>query len=101
MDKTIYIDWSTKRVVTTTRELEDLIESYAEDMKEDKTFAEYLDQNYFITEVFEMDEEQKHEVEKEYHELMRLEAIQILKRTLEPIEVSFGGEINVGQLYKS
>lgn len=100
MHKIIYVDWDTKSVITTNEELKDLIESYVEDMKQNKPFAEYLEQNYFTTEVFEMDEAKKKQVKKDYDELMRLEVAQILERTLEPVFVSLGEEINLGWLYK-
>ena len=100
MHKIIYIDWNTKSVITTNEELKNLIESYVEDMEQNKTFAEYLNDKYFVTEVFEMNEAKKKQVKKDYDELIRLEVAQILERTLEPIFVPFDEEINLGWLYK-
>ena len=100
MHKIVYIDWDAKTVVTSNEELKSLIESYVEDMEQNKTFAEYLEQNYFITEVFEMGEEKRKQVKKEYDELIRLEVAQILERILEPVFVPFDEEINLGWLYK-
>lgn len=100
MHKIIYVDWDTKSVITTNEELKDLIESYVEDMEQNKPFAEYLEQNYFITEVFEMNETKRKQVKKDYDELMRLEVAQILERTLEPVFIPFDEEINLGWIYK-
>ena len=87
MANVIYINWEARTIITSDSELEELIERRVEELKSEITLDIWLDENYFISEVFYMDEEEKREVEDKYEGRLREEAISRIREELIPYEI--------------
>lgn len=84
MKRGIYINPENGLLITTSKELETLIENRVEELKSEITFDLWLDENYFISEVFGMNEEEKREVTEGYQLYLREEALSRIKKELIP-----------------
>lgn len=88
MKRAIYINPENGLLITTSKELETLIENRVEELKSEITFDLWLDENYFISEVFDMDEEEKREVTDGYQLYLRAEALSRIKKELIPHKIT-------------
>ena len=95
MANVIYINWEERTIITSDSELEELIERRVEELKSEITFDIWLDEHYFISEVFGMDEEEKREVEDNYEGRLREEAISRIREELIPYIISEHTEIDL------
>lgn len=87
MTNVICINWEKRIIITSDSELEELIEERVEELKSEITFDSWLDKNYFISEIFGMDEKEKREVEDEYERKLRKEAISCIQEELIPYKI--------------
>lgn len=92
MKKVIFINPENGLLITTSKGLEALIENRVEKLKSEITFDFWLDKNYFISEVFDMNEEEKREVTDGYQLYLRAEALSRIKKELIPHEVTLDGK---------
>lgn len=99
MANTIYIDWKERIVITSASELEKLIEKHIEELESEITFDNWLDENYFASDVFDMDEEKKREVQDEYEERLRDEALFYVTEKLTPYEIPEHIKIDLENYY--
>ena len=95
MTNLIYINWEARAIITSDSELEELIENRVEELKSEITLDLWLDGDYFISEVFYMDEEEKREVEDKYEGRLREEAISRIREELIPYKILEGVETDL------
>lgn len=95
MANVIYINWEARTIITSDSELEELIENRVEELKSEITLDLWLDGDYFISEVFYMDEEEKREVEDKYERRLREEAISRIREELIPYQILEGVETDL------
>lgn len=95
MTNLIYINWEARTIITSDSELEELIENRVEELKSEITLELWLDGDYFISEVFYMDEEEKREVEDKYEGRLREEAISRIREELIPYKILEGVETDL------
>lgn len=95
MTNLIYINWEARTIITSDSELEELIENRVEELKSEITLDLWLDGDYFISEVFYMDEEEKREVEDKYEGRLREEAISRIREELIPYKILEGVETDL------
>lgn len=95
MTNLIYINWEARTIITSDSELEELIENRVEELKSEITLDLWLDGDYFISEVFYMNEEEKREVEDKYEGRLREEAISRIREELIPYKILEGVETDL------